>query len=206
VDPASPLPPGQPAGYPAVLEIDKPEHVANWRPLVHWLLVIPHWIVLYVLGIVAEFVAIAGWFIIVFTGKLPDGLANIIGLYIRYSQRTLAYAYFMREEYPPFTFEDTPADPGSYPGVRVDFAPELEDRNRLTVGFRFILVIPQIIVLGLLAIVVMFAMIGAFFAVLFTGRWPEGLWNFVLGFMRWSTRVNAYFMLLTDRYPPFSME
>ena len=49
-------------------------------------------------------------------------------------------------------------------------------------------------------------MIGAFFIVLFTGRWPDGLCTFVLGFMRWVTRVNAYAFLLTDEYPPFSME
>ena len=46
----------------------------------------------------------------------------------------------------------------------------------------------------------------AFLAFVFTGRWPEGLWTFVLGFLRWVTRVNAYAFLLTDEYPPFSME
>ncbi len=45
----------------------------------------------------------------------------------------------------------------------------------------------------------------AWFAVLFTGRWPEGMRNFVVGFFRWSTRVNAYYYLLTDVYPPFSL-
>jgi hypothetical protein len=46
----------------------------------------------------------------------------------------------------------------------------------------------------------------AFFAVLFTGRWPEGLRSFVVGVIRWGTRVSAYFLLLTDKYPPFSLE
>jgi Domain of unknown function (DUF4389) len=207
VDPATPQPPpAMPGGYPAVLEIDQPEHVANWRPLVHWLLVIPHWIVLYVLGIVAEVVSIVAWFAILFTGKMPDGLANLIALYIRYSNRVTAYAQFMREEYPPFSFDSVPQDPGDYPGVRTQLAPELEDRNRLTTAFRFILVIPHLFVLAILGIVVFFAMIGAFFVVLFTGRWPDGLFTFVLGFMRWVTRVNAYFLLLTDEYPPFSMD
>jgi Domain of unknown function (DUF4389) len=81
--------------------------------------------------------------------------------------------------------------------------PELESRNRLTVGFRIILVIPQAIVLALLVVV---AWVIALFAVLFTGRWPEGLRSFVVGVMRWGTRVSAYFLLLTDKYPPFSLE
>ena len=207
MEPATPQPPpAMPGGYPAVLEIDQPDHVANWRPLVHWLLVIPQWIVVYVLGIVAEVVALISWFAIIFTGKMPDGMANLIALYIRYYNRAAAYGQFMREEYPPFSFETVPQDPGDYAGVRTELAPELEDRNRLTTAFRFILVIPHVFVLAILGFVVFFAMIGAFFVVLFTGRWPDGLFTFVLGYMRWTTRVNAYFLLLTDEYPPFSLE
>ena len=192
--------------YPATLEIDRADRIANWRPIVQWLLAIPHFIVLYVLGVVAEVVAIIGWFAIVFTGKLPEGLANLVCLYVRYNNRAVAYAGFLREEYPPFTFETVPADPGTYPPVRTGFVPELEDRNRLTVGFRFILVIPQLIVLSVLGLVAFFAFVIAFFAVLFTGRWPEGLRTFVVGVMRWSTRVSAYFYLLIDEYPPFSLD
>ncbi len=192
--------------YPATLEIDRAERIANWRPLVQWLLAIPHFVILYVLGFIAEIVAIIGWFAILFTGKLPEGLANLVCLYVRYSNRTVAYAGFLREEYPPFAFETVAPDPGAYPPVRTGFEPELEDRNRLTVAFRFILVIPQLIVLSLLGIAAFVASVIAFFAVLFTGRWPEGLRTFVVGVMRWSTRVTAYFYLLTDEYPPFSLD
>jgi Domain of unknown function (DUF4389) len=192
--------------YPATLEIDRADRIANWRPIVHWLLAIPHFIVLYVLGVVAEVVSIIGWFAIVFTGKLPEGLANLVCLYVRYNNRAVAYAGFLREEYPPFTFETIPSDPDTYPPVRTGFVPELEDRNRLTVGFRLILVIPQLIVLSVLGFVAFLAFVIAFFAVLFTGRWPEGLRTFVVGVMGWSTRVSAYLYLLTDEYPPFSLD
>lgn len=192
--------------YPATLEIDRADRIANWRPIVQWLLAIPHFIVLSFLNLVAEVVSIIGWFAIVFTGKLPEGLANLVCLYVRYNNRAVAYAGFLREEYPPFTFETVPADPGTYPPVRTGFVPELEDRNRLTVGFRFILVIPQLIVLSVLGLLAFLVFVIAFFAVLFTGRWPEGLRTFVVGVMRWSTRVTAYFYLLTDEYPPFSLE
>jgi Domain of unknown function (DUF4389) len=192
--------------YPATLEVDRPERIANWRPIVQWLLAIPHFIILYVLGIVAEIVVIIGWFAILFTGRLPEGLANLVCLYIRYNNRTVAYAGFLREEYPPFNFETVAPDPGTYPPVRTGFDTELENRNRLTVAFRIILVIPQIIVLAVVGFLAFLASIIAFFAVLFTGRWPEGLRTFVVGVMRWNTRVSAYLYLLTDAYPPFSLD
>ncbi|HET6952900.1 MAG TPA: DUF4389 domain-containing protein [Acidimicrobiales bacterium] len=192
--------------YPATLEVDRPEKIANWRPLVHWLLAIPHAVVVYVLGIVSAVVGFISWFAILFTGKLPEGLANLQALFIRYQNRYTIYAYFLVEEYPPFTFETVPADPGDYPGVRTTVVPQYEDRNRLTTFFRFILVIPHVIALGLLGIAAFVALVVAFFAVLFTAQWPDGVRNFVLGVLRWGTRVSAYALFLTDEYPPFSLD
>ena len=96
-----PMPAG-PTGYPASFTFDPPERVANWRPLVHWLLVIPHAIVLYVIQIVAEVVAFVSWFAILFTGRLPEGLASFQVMYMRYDARVATYAVWLREEYPPF--------------------------------------------------------------------------------------------------------
>lgn len=190
----------------ATFAFDPPERVANWRPLVHWLLGIPHLLILYALGVLSEVISIISWFVILFTGRLPEGLANIQVMYLRYSLRVATYEGFMREEYPPFSFATTPEDPGDDPRVRVDVHPQLEDRNRLTVAFRLILVIPHIIVLALLGVALFFVAVIAFFAVLFTGRWPGGLRNFALGVGRWWLRANAYLLLLTDDYPPFSLE
>ena len=134
-------------------------------------------------------------------------MANLQCLIIRYGNGTYADAGFLREEYPPLTFEtDAPGGSGRYSPVRTGFAPELENRNRLTVVFRIILVIPQVILLGVLVVAAFVALVIAFFAVLFTSRWPEGLRSFIVGIMRWGTRVSAYFLLLTDTYPPFSLE
>jgi hypothetical protein len=192
--------------YPATFEVERADRIDNWRPLVQWLLAIPHFLILDALQLVARAVAIVGWFAIVFTGKLPEGLANLLSLYIRYDNRVIAYAGFLREEYPPFAYDTVAPDPGEYPPVRTGFAPELENRNRLTVGFRLILVIPQLIALVFLGIAVIVVWVIGVFAVLFTGRWPEGLRSFVVGVMRWYTRVEAYLGLLTDEYPPFSLE
>jgi hypothetical protein len=192
--------------YPATLSFDPPDKVANWRPLVAWLLAIPHFIVLYALQTVAEVVALISWFIILFTGNMPDGLANVQAMYLRYALRTYSFAAFMREEYPPFTFATTPADPADDPRIRVDLQPQLTDRNRLTVGLRFIWIIPQAIVLTFVAIAAYVVIIIGFFAVLFTGKWPEGMREFVVKFWGWWLRVAAYGLLLTDVYPPFALD
>ena len=79
-------------------------------------------------------------------------------------------------------------------------------QNRLTVAFRLILAIPQFIVLYILFIAFFFVMVIGWFAALFTGRLPEWAHTFLGGVIRWYTRVGAYVFLLTDRYPPFSLD
>ncbi len=78
-----------------------------------------------------------------------------------------------------------------------------ERQSRLTTFFRLILVIPHLIVLTLWAILVEFTVLFAWFAIVFTGRYPQGLFNFNLAFLSYSTRVSCYLYLLTDRFPPF---
>ena len=189
--------------YPAQLDVQTPDKVANWRPLVHWLMAIPHFIISYVLTIVAEVVAVISWFAILFTGKLPEGLANVTCMALRYQMRTQAFAGFLHEEYPPFDFTTTPADPGGTP-VTVNFVPALGGRNRLTVALRIIWLIPAAIVTFLILIVAVICHFIAFFAVLFTGKWPVGLLGWVMKGLRASLRLNAYAFLLTDEYPPLS--
>jgi len=174
--------------------------------LVNWILAVPHFIILYGLQVLAQVIALVSWFAIVFTGALPEGLANIQMMYLRYEVRTYTFAAFMREDYPPFAFGTTASDGGEDPQLRVEFVPRFAERNRLTVAFRIILVIPQLIVLTFLAIAASIVVLIAFFAVLFTGHWPPGMRSFVLNVYRWYLRVQAYFLLLTDEYPPFAFE
>jgi hypothetical protein len=194
------------SSYPATLSFDPPERVANWRPLVNWLLAIPHFIVLYALQILSEVVALISWFVILFTGKMPESFANVQAMYLRYEFRTYLFAGFLQEEYPPFDFTMSANDAGGAQRVRVDFTPELTNRNRVTVGLRIFLIIPQLIVLALLLFAGAIVHLIAFFAVLFTGKWPEGMRAFVLNVYGWYLRVSAYAALLTDRYPPFAFE
>lgn len=191
--------------YPARVDVEFPERIANWRPLVHWILAIPHFVVLYLLGIAGQVVAVVSWFVIVFTGRLPQGLADFQCMVQRYSTRVTAYVWFLHEQYPPFEFAMTPTDPGGTP-VRVDLMPALGGRNRLTVALRLIWLIPAAIVTAIIGIIGGVCAFIGLFAVLFTGRWPEGLRSWVMKALRASLRLNAYGTLLTDEYPPLSFD
>lgn len=187
------------------LDLEAPHEVANWRPLVHWLLAIPHLIIAGALSSLAGAIALVTWLVVLVTGALPEGLANVQCMIIRYQERTYSYVLWLREDYPAFDFSMTEEDPGGDP-LTVTIYPQLTDRNRLTVGLRFIWVIPYAIfawAVGLAAGVV--ALVG-FFAVLFTGRWPEGMRGFVVGALRVGARFAAYAYMLDDTYPPFSLE
>ncbi|WP_162891375.1 DUF4389 domain-containing protein [Aeromicrobium sp. A1-2] len=190
--------------YPVTFTFDPPETIARWRVIGNIILAIPHLIVLSVLQFVAEILGFVAWILGVFTGRVPEGILGFIALYLRYNTRVTTYLLFLKEDYPPFSFDMTLADPGDDPRVRVDFAPAIENRNRLTIFFRLFLAIPQFIVLGLISMVLGLVVVIGWFAVLITGRWPSGLRNFVIGMTRWSLRVNSYLYLLTDDYPPFS--
>ena len=92
--------------YPARVEIDYPEHVENWRPLVAWLLIIPYAFVASVLASVAGIVAFIGIFVIMFTEELPEGMFALIVIPGRWLLRGHAYGAWMVTRYPPFVWED----------------------------------------------------------------------------------------------------
>jgi hypothetical protein len=91
-----------------------------------------------------------------------------------------------------------------YP-ITVDFVYP-EKLSRLTTFFRIILAIPQLIVLYFVQLVAGICVFISWFAILFTGKYPKGLYDFVAGTLRWYTRVAGYVYLLTDKYPPFAMK
>ena len=98
----------------------------------------------------------------------------------------------------------TTTGPGASAPIEVAFgAPR--DQNRVTVLFRLILVIPQLIALALVGLAALVVLVISWFAALFTTRIPEGCAEFLSGFLRWLARVDAYLYLLTDEYPPFRL-
>ena len=195
----------QPTGYPARLDVTPMDRIARWRPLFQWILAIPHLIVSQVLTYVAQIVAFIAWFVVLFTGKMPAGMANLLCMCQRYSTRTMTYAAGLLDGYPPFEFETTPNDTGTYP-AKVEFAPALENRNRLTVGLRIIWAIPALIVTVIISIIGFICWFIGAIVVLFTGAWPTGLRDWVLKAIRANLRVSTYLYLLTDEYPPLSFD
>ncbi len=150
-----------------------------------------------VLGAVAIVASLISWFAILFTGRHPSGLWDLASFYLRWRVRAVAYAALLRDEYPPF------AD-AAYP-ISVDVERPDDTRNRITVGLRFLLLIPHFIVLWALGFAWAVATVIAWFAILFTGRFPASLYDFSAGMLRWNMRVEAYALLLHDVYPPFSL-
>jgi Domain of unknown function (DUF4389) len=201
--PAAPVQQRGSGTYTVDVGVDVPERIARWRPLVQWILALPLYILLYVLRIVAGICAFIGWFVALFTGQLPEGLGNLIAGYYRLYWRTTTYALFLREKYPSFALSMGYSDPGDDPAwFEVQRPVKL---SRLAVLFRIILVIPQLIALFFVVIALYFVSIVAFFVVIIAGRWPSGLAEFVIGANRWLLRVDAWFDLLADSYPPFSL-
>jgi len=187
------------AAYPVTFEVEYPERLSRWLIFVKWLLVFPHWLIVGVLGYLVQLTTFISWFAILFTGRYPKALFDLAVTYFRWNTRMLAYVALLRDEYPPFSGGANP----EYP-VRLDI--EYPERlSRLLIFVKWLLAIPHIVILGLLGIVAFFVYVIGWFAILFTGRLPRGLFDFLVGYGRWGLRVNAYILLLRDEYPPFSM-
>lgn len=150
-----------------------------------------------VLGAAAMASAMIAWFAIVFTGRMPKGLWKLSTFYLRWRVRAAAYTAMLRDEYPPF-------GDGSYP-VHLELPAYTASRDRLSVGFRIILALPQLFMVWLLGIGWLLTSIVAWFSILIRGRYPRSLYEFAVGVLRWSTSVESYLLLLHDDYPPFQL-
>jgi hypothetical protein len=136
---------------------------------------------------------------ILFRQKYPSWWFDFNLQLTRFSTRVSSYLALMSDRYPSTDEEQSVRLDLEYPNVK-------EDLNRWLPLLKWLLAIPHYIVLLFLTIASIFAVIAAWFAILFTGRYPRGLFNFVEGVLRWWLRVEAYAMLLTtDRYPPFRL-
>ena len=149
------------------------------------------------LGAVAIFLAIVSWFTIVIAGQHITGIRQFTLFYLRWRLRAIAYLMLLEDRYPPFGDAPYPAS--------VTVVDPAGPRDRLTVGFRLLLLIPHVLVLFFLVCAWWLTTIVAWFGILVTGSYPEGLHEFGTGVLRWFMRVEAYGLLLIDEYPPFSL-
>ena len=198
---ATPTPAAPPAEYPVVFDVEYPDRLSRWKIFVKWLLAIPHFIIVSLLLLVAGVLEFIAFFAVLFTKKWPRGLFDFTVQIYRWTANVYAYGVLLlRDEYPPFS-----GDRGQYP---VSFEVEYrEDLSRWLIFVKWLLVIPHLIVLAFVGLAAYVVLVIAFFAILFTGRYPRGMFDFVVGTARWYFRTQAYaFWFMTDRYPPFSLK
>jgi len=165
-------------------------------------ILIPHAFLLFFVGIASLFFGFFAWWAVLFTGVYPRNFFHFQVALIKWSTRVQARVLNLSDGYPQFGMgaEDT--------NIVVNI-PYPEKLNQglllLRLFFQFIyVIIPHGFCLFFRLIATLFVMFIAWWAVLFTGEYPQGMHNFMVGTLRWSTRVNMYLSFLTDKYPPFS--
>jgi hypothetical protein len=199
--------------------------VSRWQWLFKWLLVIPHYVVLVFLWIAFVVLSVVAFFAILFTGRYPRSIFDFNVGVLRWTWRVSYYAYgaLATDQYPPFSLQERPDYPAH---LEIDY-PEHLSRGLVLVK-SWLLAIPHYLVLalflggagytvggaddaaqepwlwswGLLGVLVAVAAV----VLLFTGRYPQSVFDLVLGLNRWALRVAAYAGLMTDQYPPFRLD
>jgi hypothetical protein len=212
-----------PASYDVMVDGELDPSLSRWLWLVKWILAIPHFVVLLFLWIGFVVVTVIAFFAILVTGRYPRPLFSYAVGVLRWNWRVGFYAAgpLATDRYPPFTLADVP----DYPARLQVAYPERLSRGLVLVKW-WLLALPHYLLVaafttgawmatretdrfeqratgpGLLGLLVLFAVI----ALLFTGRYPRGIFDLVMGLNRWAIRVGAYAALLTDRYPPFRLD
>lgn len=206
--------------YPLRLEGRLDPDLSRWKWLVKWFLAIPHFVVLAFLWVAFVVLTFVAFFAILFTGRYPRSIFEFDVGVLRWSWRVVYYATNVlgTDRYPPFTLNAV-----EYPASLDVAYPEHLSRGLVLVK-SWLLAIPHLLIVwaltaswgtggnddgarfvfsgGLLGLAVMIAAI----ILLFTGRYPVGLYNLIMGAMRWTYRVIAYVALMTDDYPPFHLD
>jgi len=214
------------ADYAARLEIDYPEKLDRLTTFFRLLWIIPIAVILALISGTGETVtntvvlnqageivkttrdtasglvsglAAATALMIIFRQRYPRWWFDFARELTRFGYRVGAYLFLLTDQYPS-TVEEQAVH------LEIDYPDVANDLNRWMPLVKWFLAIPHYIVLAFLAIGAWFAAVVAWFAILFTGQYPRGLFDFVVGVGRWGLRVNAYAgLLVTDRYPPFSL-
>ena len=188
--------------YQPYLVVDSPYQLARWRPLVNWVLYIPHAIILNALQVLARVVFLVYWLMLIFTGKLHPGLYGVMAMYERYGSRAGGFLIGYSETYPPFDFNTDTVDNNAYPSVRLALPPVPESVPR-SAALNVFKAIPHYIVLIFYVIGAAVVAVIGWFAVLFTGAWPQGMRDFLVRVGNYYYRVWTYVTMVENAYPKF---
>ena len=205
--PAYPL---APDAYPVNVSYDRSAPITRFWGIpilgvgIRYLLLIPHFILLFFVAIVAALMMLVTWIPVLILGRFPGWGYRWIGGYFGWTVRMQAYLQLLTGTYPPFSLsgEEHPVSVRFDEGVRIN---RLWGIPLVGVLIRGILLIPHYIVLMLISILVGILWLVTWIPVLFLGRQADLIYTIVGGFTRWWFRVLAYQLLMVDRYPPFSL-
>src|SRR4051812_23256997 len=209
--------------YPLRLTGELAPGLSRWLWLVKWVLVIPHVIALVFLWIAFVVLTVVAFFAILFTGRYPPAIFDFNVGVLRWTWRVAFYSYSAlgTDRYPPFTLADVP----DYPARLHVKYPESLSRGLVLVKW-WLLALPQYLVVGVFAggawagwnmandhgawtsgggLIGLLVFIAGV-VLLFTGRYPKAIFDFVVGMDRWVSRVIAYAALMPDAYPPFRLD
>ncbi len=198
------------APYPARLKVDYPEKLDRMTTLLRAIFIIPIAFIFSLVSVSGDGARSGGAVL----GGLWVAIALMIAVRVlyprwwfdfareltRFSARIGAYFALLTDRFPSTVDEQSVHLELDYPDVKADL-------NRWLPLVKWFLAIPHYVVLAFLYIGAIIAIVIAWFAILITGRYPKPLFDYVVGVSRWSLRVSAYaFLLVTDRYPPFSLQ
>jgi hypothetical protein len=192
------------AGHQPYLIVDSPYELPRWRPLVNWVLYIPHAVILYALQILARVVFLVYWLMLIFTGTLHSGLYSVMAMYERYNARAGGFLVGFSLVYPPFDFVADPSDNNAYPPIRLSL-PAVPESVPRSAALNVIKAIPLYIVLMIYIIGAAFVAVAGWFAVLFTGAWPQGMRSFLIRVSNFQFRVWTYVTMVENDYPEFGL-
>jgi Domain of unknown function (DUF4389) len=191
-------PEAEAAAYPVTAEVEGQEEYERLLPLVKWLLLLPHYLVLIVLGLAAVVAVVISAFAVLFTQRYPRGLFDFVLNVHRWAWRVAAYLLLMTDRYPPFALGDVSDSP-----ARLAIAYPDEEIDRWRPFVQWLLSIPYMVITGMLRSLAVMLAFFTLFVILFTKRYPVGMFAMVLVSMRWQVRANAYAGFMITRYPPF---
>lgn len=176
---------------------------SRWLWLVKWcVLAVPHYPILILLYLTYPFTTVAAGVVILCTGRYPRPLFDFNVGVLRWSWRVMNYRFPMNstDRYPPFTLASRPDYPGD---LAVDYPERLKNG---TVLVKWLLAIPQILLCWSMEAPLQVLCVVAALTLLFTGTIPQGMFDLLMGIVRWRYRVAVYVSLMRDEYPPFRMD
>lgn len=187
--------------YPVVFQADYREKQSRLLTFFRFLLYIP-WYIASIIWIFAGFIGVVvAWFALLVTGRYPEWAYNWVSMYLRFTTRVNAWLWLMTDEFPPFDGAERP----EYP-IRLLIPAPQQSYERWKVLLRIFLAIPvaiMAVIFNLLIELIGFVM---WFAILFTGKAPRGLWDILKMSNAYVARAGAYFYLVTETYPPISAD